>query len=93
MKKKMNHINTLFASDFTNYHRFICVNLCNLWRIFPINFFTKKLSQIYVVFARKLSVRYENVKNEAFVVLKIMEFTWVNDCFQNKNNEIMAFSC
>ena len=28
---------------------------------------------------------------EAFVVLKIKEFTFVNDCFQNKNNEEIKY--
>ncbi len=42
------------------------------------------------MFARKLSARLENVKNEASAVLKIKEFTWENDCFQNKSNEIIG---
>ena len=30
----------------------------------------------------------KNVKDKAFDVLKIKEFTFVNDCFQNKNNAL-----
>jgi hypothetical protein len=40
----------------------------------------------------KLSLR-ENVKGKAFEVLKIKEFTFVNDCFKNENNaEFGVFS-
>ncbi len=32
----------------------------------------------------------KNVKDKAFEVLKIKEFTFVNDCFQNKNNAVFG---
>ncbi len=32
----------------------------------------------------------KNVKGKAFEVLKIKEFTFVNDCFQNKNNAVFG---
>ena len=32
----------------------------------------------------------ENVKNKAFEALKIREFTFVNDCFQDKSNAVIG---
>ena len=35
MNNKMNLTDAFFATDFEDYHRYICVNRCNLWQIFP----------------------------------------------------------
>jgi len=32
---------------------------------------------------------FENVKNKACEILKIKEFTFVNDCFQDKHNAVI----
>ena len=59
------------------------LNMINLYFWLNLNSTNKKTM-------KKLSDSLENVKDKAFEVLKIKEFTFVNDCFQNESNTVFG---
>ena len=62
-------------------------NMLLLGEVFTATSWLSSVSKKTPYFRKSLA---KNIKDKAFEVLKIKEFTFVNDCFQNENNAVFG---